>query len=102
MPLQLELAERYVLVIFICFLPRYTSCIMFNLYPPTSFSDTDTVWMCNQNAAIAAQFGRKDLAHIWSLGALLATPTLVNNNRTQDPETPWAQNPFGRKLLHAM
>ncbi|KAI9550538.1 hypothetical protein GHT06_005241 [Daphnia sinensis] len=78
MPLQLELAERYV------------------------FSDTDTVWMCNQNAAIAAQFGRKDLAYIWSLSALLATPTLVNENRTQDLETPWAQSPFGRKLLHAI
>ncbi|XP_059350855.1 GATOR complex protein WDR59-like isoform X2 [Daphnia carinata] len=78
MPLQLELAERYV------------------------FSDTDTVWMCNQNAAVASQFGRKDLAYIWSLGALLATPTLVNDNRSQDLETPWAQNPFGRKLLHAI
>lgn len=67
------------------------------------FSDVDTAWMCNQNAAVAAQFGRKDLTYIWSLGALLATPTLtVENNTHQDLETPWAQNPFGRKLLHSM
>ncbi|XP_046440628.1 GATOR complex protein WDR59-like isoform X2 [Daphnia pulex] len=78
MPQQLELAERYV------------------------FSDTDTAWMCNQNAAVAAQFGRKDLTYIWSLGALLATPTLIHENNTNDLDTPWAQNPFGRKLLHAI
>lgn len=58
--------------------------------------------MCNQNAAVAAQFGRKDLTYIWSLGALLATPALIHENLTQDSDTPWAQNPFGRKLLHAM
>lgn len=57
--------------------------------------------MCNQNAAVAAQFGRKDLTYIWSLGALLATPTLIHEN-TNDIDTPWAQKPFGRKLLHAM
>ena len=66
------------------------------------FSDTDVAWMCNQNAAIAAQFGRKDLTYIWSLGALLATPALVHENVNQDFDSPWAQNPFGRKLLHAM
>lgn len=58
--------------------------------------------MCNQNAAVAAQFGRKDLTYIWSLGALLGTPTLIHENNTNDLDTPWAQNPFGRKLLHAM
>lgn len=58
--------------------------------------------MCNHNAAIAAQFGRKDLIYVWSLGALLATPALIHENLSHESITPWAQNPFGRKLLHAM
>lgn len=62
----------------------------------------DVVWMCNQNAAVAAQCGRKDLMYVWSLGALLATPALVLENTNQGIETPWAQKPFGRRFLHAM
>jgi len=76
LPLQLELAERYV--------------------------DTDIQWMCNQNAAVAAQFGRKDLEKVWSLGSLLAVPSLITDDVNKDIDTPWAQNPFGRKLLHAI
>ena len=57
--------------------------------------------MCNQNAVVAAQFGRKDLAYIWSLGALLVPPAF-HDQRRQDSESPWAQNPFGRSLLQAM
>lgn len=69
------------------------------------FSDTDVAWMCTQNAAVAAQFGRKDLTHVWSLASLLAIPALTSSDEqfhTESLETPWAQNPFGRKLLHAM
>lgn len=58
--------------------------------------------MCTQNASIAAQLGRKDLAHIWSLASLLAVPALANENVNKDMEIPWAQVPFGRKLLQAM
>ncbi len=59
--------------------------------------------MSQKNAAIAAQIGRKDLHHVWSLVALLAVPTLTNENSAcKDQDSPWAQTPFGRKLLHAM
>jgi len=58
--------------------------------------------MCTQNATVAAQLGRKDLEKIWSLGSLLAVPSLISDDFNKDIDTPWAQNPFGRKLLHAM
>ena len=58
--------------------------------------------MCQQNSAIAGQIGRKDLHHVWSLVALLAVPALTNENSCKDQDTPWAQTPFGRQLLHAM
>lgn len=66
------------------------------------FSDSDVAWMCTQNAAVAAQFGRKDLMHVWSLSALLASPVLACDANKTELNTPWAQNPFGRKLLHSM
>ena len=59
--------------------------------------------MCQQNAAVAALIGRKDLHHVWSLVALLAVPALTNETTVyKDQDSPWAQTPFGRKLLHAM
>ena len=60
--------------------------------------------MCTQNAAVAAQFGRKDLTHIWSLASLLAMPALTTSEGVNKDgfDAPWAQNPFGRKLIHAM
>ena len=66
------------------------------------FNDADVPWMCTQNAAVASLCGRKDLAHIWSLASLLAIPSLSGDGSHKDLETPWAQNPFGRKLLQAM
>lgn len=66
------------------------------------FDDADVPWMCTQNAAVAALFGRKDLAHIWTLASLLAKPVLTKEASNKDLEMPWAQSPFGRKLLQAM
>jgi len=52
--------------------------------------------ICNHNANVAAQIGRKDLIQVWSLAALTATEF------PESPEhstIPWACHPFGRKLL---
>lgn len=52
--------------------------------------------VCNHNANVAAQIGRKDLIQIWSLAALTATE--FNETPTYS-SIPWACHPFGRNLL---
>ena len=101
LPLQYELAERYVYDHQLHTPNEWTIIVSID-FRCCRFSDTDVQWMCTQNASIAAQLGRKDLEKIWSLGSLLSVPSLTSDDFNKDIDTPWAQNPFGRKLLHAM
>lgn len=62
----------------------------------------DPVSSCNNNATCAANVGRKDLAQVWSLAALIASPQLLHDKPGPDAADPWAQHPFGRRMLESI
>ncbi|KAL1440020.1 hypothetical protein MTO96_009842 [Rhipicephalus appendiculatus] len=62
----------------------------------------DPVSACNNNATCAANVGRKDLAQVWSLAALIASPQLSHDKPGPDAAVPWAQHPFGRQMLESI
>ncbi|XP_074645024.1 GATOR2 complex protein WDR59-like isoform X3 [Tubulanus polymorphus] len=53
---------------------------------------------CTKNASVAASIGRKDLAQMWSLAALSASP-MLSSSPNPDAGPPWAYMPFGRNLI---
>ncbi|XP_035678671.1 GATOR complex protein WDR59-like isoform X2 [Branchiostoma floridae] len=57
--------------------------------------------MCTRNAAAANQVGRKDLVQVWSLAVLALSADLAPSS-SPDLECPWAQHPFGRRLLQTL
>ncbi|XP_043237262.1 GATOR complex protein WDR59-like isoform X1 [Amphibalanus amphitrite] len=78
MPLNRELAERYLL------------------------GGQDFSGMCSANASLAASVGRKDLEKVWNLIGLVGDPGLVGSNADPDAGRPWAQHPFGRRLVESV
>ncbi|XP_077503120.1 WD repeat domain 59 isoform X2 [Amblyomma americanum] len=62
----------------------------------------DPVAACNHNATCAANVGRKDLAQVWSLAALIASPQLSQDKQGPDAAVPWAQHSFGRRMLESI
>lgn len=62
-----------------------------------SFDTRDVTSMCHKNAAIAASVGRQDLVQVWTLAALIATPT--SHSCDSDDDTPWYHHPFSRSQI---
>ena len=60
--------------------------------------------VCQRNAHFAAEVGRDDLAQLWSLLGLVASPAVCGTgDEAEDSfETPWAYHPFGRDMVASL
>lgn len=60
--------------------------------------------VCSRNAQLAAEAGRDDLAQLWSLLGLVASPSVCGAGDEEDDtfETPWALHPLGRDMVASL
>ncbi|KAI2797080.1 GATOR complex protein wdr59 [Blomia tropicalis] len=65
-------------------------------------SKDGTIGICEMNAKMATNHGRRDLCQSWNLIRLSAAIYLKNVHNNDQFLTAWADHPFGRKMIHSM
>lgn len=62
----------------------------------------DIISICDMNAKIASTAGRRDIFQTWYLVRLSAEIYLKNQRCVDQFLTPWAEHPFGKRMIQSM
>ena len=57
--------------------------------------------MCSHNAAVAEEYGRRDLVQTWSIAGLVSSQVLAAPS-SPDQGCPWSKHVFGRKMIKSL